>query len=73
MKVHCIDCVFLIESKCTNTHKEAKNGYNNCKKFKQIPVKDLIKERNKLLISKENPERLEHLTEKIKHFNGGTI
>ena len=38
-----------------------------------IPIDDLIKERNKLLISKDNPERLEFLTNKITEFNGGIL
>lgn len=70
MKVNCIDCQFFKESKCI---KDSKNGYNNCKKFRATPVKDLMQERQKLLISKEDPKRLEFLTEKIKNLNGGTI
>lgn len=70
MKANCIDCQFFKNEKC---EKNLKNGYNNCKKFKAINIEDMKKERQKLLISKENPERLEFLTEKIKYFNGGTI
>jgi len=70
MKVYCADCQHFKEKKCA---KNQKNGYNNCKKFRAIPMKDLITERRKLLISKEDPERLEFLTEKIKNINGGMI
>jgi hypothetical protein len=70
MKVHCIDC---IHSKPTGCAKNQKNGYNNCKKFRAIPIDNLQKEYHKLLISKDNPKRLEYLEEKIKNFNGGTI
>lgn len=70
MKVYCIDC---IHSTATGCLKNMKNGYFNCKKFKSIPMDILKKERQMLLISKENPERFKYLTEKIMNFNGGTI
>lgn len=70
MKVHCIDCIHSTPTGCV---KNSKNGYFNCKKYKAIPIPVLEKERKALLISKDNPERLEYLIEKIMAFNGGTI
>jgi len=70
MKVHCIDCH---HSKPEGCAKNSKNGYFNCKKFKAIPIDALKKERNQLLVSRNNEERLQYLTEKIMNLNGGTI
>lgn len=70
MKPECKSCVHFKQNVCV---KEQKNSYNQCKKFKAIPMSEIIKERNSLLISKDNPERLDYLTEKLKHFNGGTV
>lgn len=67
MKIECTDCQHYNNNICT---KNAKNGYKNCKKFKQIPMDHLIKEQKQLLISKEDPERLKILTEKIISFQG---
>ena len=53
--------------------KNSKNGYFNCKKYKAIPIDDLIKERNSLIASKEDPRRLDFLTNKIMEFNGGIL
>lgn len=62
---------------CKNTPNERKkwltNDFGKCHKYKMIPVSDLVKERNKLLISKEDPEKLEYLTERIKYFNAGVL
>lgn len=49
------------------------NPVGKCHKYKTIPVETLKKERNKLLISKENPERLKELEERIKYFNAGVL
>lgn len=70
MKVYCIDCIHSKENGCAVN---SKNGYNNCKKFRSIPMDVLKKERQLLLVSEENPERLKYLTEKLINFNGGTI
>jgi hypothetical protein len=67
MKVECNDCLHLNGKVCS---KKSKNGYNNCNKYKAIPMDVLKKERNDLLISKKNPQRLKTLTEKIKLFEG---
>lgn len=70
MKVHCIDCIYSTPTGCV---KNSKNGYFNCIKYRAIPIPELEKERKKLLTSKDNPSRLQYLTEKIIAFNGGTI
>ena len=70
MKVNCIDCHYSKPEGCA---KNSKNGYFNCKKFKAIPIPELIKERNRLLLSKDNQERLNYLTEKLTEFNGGIV
>ena len=70
MKVECIECTHLKEKVCA---KNSKNGYNNCKKFKAIPMIEIMKEYKMLLLSKENPIRFEYLKNKIIEFNGGTI
>ena len=70
IKKTCTNCKFHSQNGCT---KNSKNGYFNCTKYRAIPIDDLIKERNKLLISKDNPERLEFLTNKITEFNGGIL
>lgn len=49
------------------------NPVGKCHKYKTIPVETLKKERNKLLISKEDPERLKELEERIKYFNAGVL
>jgi hypothetical protein len=67
MKIECNNCLHLNGIVC---RKKSKNGYNNCNKYKSIPMDVLKKERNDLLISKENLERLKTLTEKIKLFEG---
>lgn len=70
MKKFCTDCTHFKNQICT---KNSKNGYNNCKKFKAVTPEDLKKERNALLLSKDNPERLKFLTEKLTNLNGGTL
>lgn len=70
MKVHCHDCQY---SKPLGCNKNSKNGYNNCKKFKAIPMEVLKKERDVMLRTGSNPEREKYLTEKLINFNGGTI
>lgn len=73
MKKLCTDCVHFKESKCTHKSKKAKNGYFNCPIFKSIPIDVLTKEYKTLLVSKENPERLAFLKDKLESINGGTI
>lgn len=53
--------------------KDNVNWNGKCNKYKMIPVEELKKERNKLLISKDNPERLKELEERIKYFNAGVL
>lgn len=43
------------------------------KKEKQTPLNELIKERNALLISKEDPKRLRELQSKIDYIQYGLI
>lgn len=64
---NCTDCQHFKENICT---KNSKNGYNNCQKYKAIPMEQLIREQKRLKISKEDPERLKILTEKIRLFEG---
>lgn len=70
MKKHCIDCIHNTQNGCA---KNKKNGYNNCVTFRTIPIDTLIKERNKLLLSGDDPGRLAYLTEKLTTLNGGII
>jgi len=70
MKKHCIDCIYITPKGCA---KNKKNGYLNCVTFRAIPIDTLIKERNKLLLSGDNPERLAYLTEKLTTLNGGIV
>lgn len=67
MKSECKQCIHFKENKCD---KNLKNGYNNCKKFKSIPIEQLQKEYKQLLQSKNNPERLKYLKEKLETING---
>lgn len=69
-KKQCINCKFNSANGCT---KNKKNGYFNCVTYRSIPMEELIKERKNLLESKEDPERLEFLTNKIIEFNGGIL
>lgn len=69
-KKQCTNCTHFKNNVCV---KNGKNGYFNCKKYKAIPMEELIKERNSLLGSKDNPKRLEFLTNKIIEFNGGVL
>jgi hypothetical protein len=67
MKKHCQDCTFNTPTGCS---KNSKNGYNNCAKYRAIPIYELEKERTDLLISGDNSERLKILTQKIQDLNG---
>ena len=44
-----------------------------CDKFESFSIAKAIKERNSLISSKEDPKRLEFLTNKIIEFNGGIL
>lgn len=44
-----------------------------CDKFESFSIAKAIKERKQLLASKDNPERLEYLTNKIMEVNGGIL
>jgi hypothetical protein len=54
---------------------------NSCKKFGKVEcadynnptIEDLDKERKLLLVSKENPERLQELQNKLDYFNYGIV
>jgi len=70
MKVHCTDCAHFKDGVCA---KSSKNGYFNCKKFKAVPIDVLTKEYKSLLVSKENPERLQELKSKLENINGGIL
>lgn len=69
MKKECKNCAVFKNSKC----EKGLVNFGKCHKYKTIPVSVLIKERNKLLISKDNPERLKHLEDEIKYFNAGVL
>lgn len=63
MKKTCNSCRHYQESKCI-IKKYNDNG--NCLSHKQAEtLEELIKERNKLLVSKSDPKRLDYLTQKI--------
>jgi len=72
MKKECKNC-----AEFATFNKFCKKGLQNpvqkCHKYKTVPVEDLKKERNKLLISKDNPERLKELEERIMYFQNGVI
>jgi len=70
MKKECTNCIYYKDGKCS---KSKKNGYFNCQTYKAIPISELTKEYKLLLVSKDNPERLQHLKEKLENLNGGTI
>lgn len=70
MKKECKNCQEYTGKGCK---KWLTNDFGKCHKYKMIPVETLIKERNRLLISKADPEKLEYLTERIKYFNAGVI
>jgi len=69
MKKECKNCAVFKNGKC---EKKLQN-FGKCHKYKTVPVEDLKKERNKLLISKDNPERLKELEERIMYFNNGPL
>lgn len=54
-------------------HPCKKSPAPECEKFESFSIAKAIKERKHLLESKEDPKRLEFLTNKIMEFNGGTI
>lgn len=58
----CQECTHFKNEVCV---KNEKNGYNNCKKWKAIPISEIQKEYKQLLISRENPERLAYLKKKL--------
>jgi len=70
MKVECKNCTHFKNEVCA---KNSKNGYFNCGKFRAIPIAELIKERNALLLTKDNPRRLAELTQRLSDINGGII
>ena len=69
MKKECINCAYFKDKICIN---DLKNGYFNCKKYKAISMSEIICERKKLLVSKDDEDRLQYLTQRIKDINGGT-
>lgn len=48
-----------------------KNTYQQCQKYKSYSIDEITIERNALLVSKENPERLKELQNKINYFEYG--
>ena len=54
-------------------HSCKKSPALECDKFESFSITKAIKERKQLLASKDNPERLKYLTNKIIEFNGGTL
>ena len=54
-------------------HPCKKSPATECDKFESFSIAKAIKERKQLLASKENPERLEYLTNKIMEVNGGIL
>ena len=54
-------------------HPCKKSPAPECNKFESFSIAKAIKERNYLISSKEDPERLEFLTNKIIEFNGGIL
>lgn len=70
MKSICTDCTYFQKGVCI---KNQKNGYNNCKKFKSIPIPELQKEYKMLLVSGENNVRMLFLQKKLEDINGGYI
>ena len=54
-------------------HPCKKSPAPECEKFESFSIAKAIKERKQLLASKDNPERLEYLTNKIMGVNGGIL
>ena len=54
-------------------HPCKKSPAPECDKFESFSIVKAIKERKQLLASKDNPERLEYLTNKIMEVNGGIL
>lgn len=69
MKKECKNCAVFKNGKC----EKGLTNFGKCHKYKTIPVSVMMQERNKLLISKDNPERLKELEEKIMYFNNGPL
>ena len=68
MKINCQDCQFRTPIGCS---KNSKNSYGDCKKYKSVGMEALIQERNSLLVSKKDPDRLKVLQDKINYFEWG--
>lgn len=69
MKKTCNSCTHYQESKCI-IKKYNDNG--NCLSYQQTEsLEELIKERNKLLVSRSDPKRLKYLSKKIDYINYG--
>ena len=56
---------------CQNSCK--KSPAPECDKFKSFNYEDAKKERNALLLTKDNPKRLAELTQRLSDINGGII
>ena len=62
----CIDCQHNHPTGCAKSKKT-----QTCKKFEAISMDKLNQERKALLVSKQNPTRLQYLQKKIDYFNYG--
>lgn len=69
MTKECKNCAVFKNEKC----EKGLVNFGKCHKYKTIPVSVLMAERTKLLISKDNPERLKEIEERIKFFNAGVL
>jgi len=65
MKPICSECTHYNKKKCVL---DLKNTYQDCKKWQSIPMETYIREKNKLLVTGDNPVRLKELVDRIDYF-----